>query len=73
MTLKVYLAGGRGDAEPYAVAARELGISEIAVKVAVHRLRKRYRTALESEVARTLADPGTVGDELQSLFAALAG
>ncbi len=56
---------------PYAEAARRLGMEEGAVRVAVHRLRKRYRALLREELSRTLADPGAVADELQSLRAAL--
>lgn len=57
---------------PYPELAAGLGMSEGALRVAVHRLRKRYRNALESEVARTLSNPDTVEDELHSLFAALS-
>ncbi|MCB1094859.1 MAG: sigma-70 family RNA polymerase sigma factor [Verrucomicrobiae bacterium] len=57
---------------PYSSLATELGISEGAVRVAVHRLRKRYRAQLEAEVARTLSNPQAVEDELHSLFAALS-
>ena len=58
---------------PYPVLATELNMSEGAVRVAVHRLRKRYRNQLESEVARTLHNQEAVRDEMQALFAALAG
>jgi RNA polymerase sigma-70 factor (ECF subfamily) len=57
----------------YAGIAADLGMSEGAVRVAVHRLRKRYRHLLADEIARTLASPEAVEDEMQSLFAALAG
>jgi RNA polymerase sigma-70 factor (ECF subfamily) len=43
------------------------------VKVAVHRLRQRYREVLRAEIADTVASPGEVEDEIRSLFAALAG
>ena len=46
-------------------------ISENAAKVAVHRLRKRYRELLRQEVAHTLADPAEIDDEIRQLFAAL--
>jgi len=58
---------------PYPAFAAELGMGEGALRVAVHRLRKRYRKQLEAEVARTLPGPEAVKDEMQSLFAALAG
>lgn len=60
------------DAIPYAQAAAELALDEGALRVAVHRLRKRYRTLLRDEIAQTLADPQQVAEELRSLQAALA-
>lgn len=57
---------------PYARAAANLNMSEGAVRVAVHRLRKRYRELLRAEIARTLAHPAQAGDEMQALFSALA-
>jgi RNA polymerase sigma-70 factor (ECF subfamily) len=57
---------------PYAEAARALGLDEGAVRVAVHRLRKRYRALLRDEIAQTLDDPAQVAEELRSLQAALA-
>lgn len=47
-------------------------MTEGAARVAVHRLRKRYRHLLTEEVQRTLASPDAVEEEMQSLFAALA-
>jgi RNA polymerase sigma factor (sigma-70 family) len=57
----------------YAEMAGHLGLSEGAVKVAVHRLRQRYREVLRSEIADTVASPAEVEDELRNLFAALSG
>jgi RNA polymerase sigma factor (sigma-70 family) len=57
---------------PYATLAREMGISEGALKVAVHRLRKRYRDLFRQEIAETLADGEDVESELRHLAAALA-
>ncbi|HXG48821.1 MAG TPA: sigma-70 family RNA polymerase sigma factor [Methylomirabilota bacterium] len=57
---------------PYATAARALGLDEGAVRVAVYRLRQRYRQLLRNEIAQTLADPAQAADELRSLQAALA-
>ncbi len=68
-TVKELLALGKA-AIPYAEAAARTGLSEGAVRVAVHRLRQRYRELLREEIAQTLADPAQVEDELQSLFAA---
>jgi RNA polymerase sigma-70 factor (ECF subfamily) len=69
---KGYLMVGEA-AIPYAEAARTLGLDEGAVRVAVHRLRKRYRELLRDEIAQTLSDPAQVQDELRSLQQALAG
>jgi RNA polymerase sigma-70 factor (ECF subfamily) len=58
---------------PYGEAARRLKMDEGAVRVAVHRLRKRYRELLRDEITQTLSDPAQVQEELRSLQAALAG
>lgn len=68
--LKGFLAGEKGDLL-YREAGTHLGMSEGAVKVAVHRLRRRYRELLKEEVSQTLADPAEVEDEIRCLFAAL--
>lgn len=57
----------------YAEAAKEFGMSEGAARVAVHRLRKRYRQRVREEIAGTLADASMVDDEMRALFEALAG
>jgi RNA polymerase sigma-70 factor (ECF subfamily) len=57
---------------PYSEAAAKLGLEEGAVRVAVHRLRKRYRQLLRDEIAQTINDPAQVQEELRSLQAALA-
>lgn len=48
-----------------------LGMSENAIKVAVYRLRQRYRQVLRDEIAQTVSTPAEVEDELLALFAAL--
>ncbi len=61
-----------GQAEaPYATLAREMGISEGALNVAIHRLRKRYRDVFREEIADTVADPAEVESELRYLAAVL--
>jgi RNA polymerase sigma factor (sigma-70 family) len=55
----------------HATIAGRLGISEGAVRVAVHRLRRRYGVLLRQEIAATVDDPGEIDDEIRSLFAAL--
>ena len=47
-------------------------MSEGAVKVAVHRLRRRIRELLSEEVGHTVEDPGAIGEEIRDLFAALS-
>ncbi|MBL9172786.1 MAG: sigma-70 family RNA polymerase sigma factor [Verrucomicrobiales bacterium] len=59
------------EAIPHAQAARELGMDEGAVRIAVHRLRKRYRELLREEISQTLQNPAQTADELRSLQAAL--
>ena len=67
--LKVFLLD-KGET-PYAALAREMQSSEGALKVAIHRLRKRYRDLVRQEIAETVADPAQVESELRFLAAAL--
>jgi RNA polymerase sigma factor (sigma-70 family) len=69
--LKRLLTVGKGEI-PHAQLAAELGIDEGAVRVATHRLRKRYRELLRDEVAHTLADPARVDEELRVLLGAFS-
>jgi RNA polymerase sigma factor (sigma-70 family) len=66
--LKPFLTAGN-DAIPYADVAGKLGATEGAVKVAVHRLRKRYRALLREEIAHTVATPAEIDEEIRHLFA----
>ena len=70
--LNFSLVGGR-ESQPYAELALQLGMNEGAVKVAVHRLRKRYRKLLRGEIAQTMVATEDVDEELRHLFAVLAG
>lgn len=70
--LREFLTAGTG-ALSHAEAARRLGLNETAVRVAVHRLRKRYRRLLREEIAQTLSDPAMVEEELRALFGAFRG
>jgi RNA polymerase sigma factor (sigma-70 family) len=70
--LKDTLSGGRAEI-PYRDLGGALDLSEGAVKVAAHRLRRRYRELLREEIANTVATPGEVEEELRQLFAALSG
>jgi RNA polymerase sigma-70 factor (ECF subfamily) len=67
---KPYLSLSR-ERLPYAEIARRFDMREGAVRVAVHRLRKRYRDRLREEIAGTLAESSMVDDEMRALFAAL--
>lgn len=69
--LKIFLTAGKGTV-PHAEAARTLKIEEGAVRVAVHRLRKRYRQLLRDEIAQTLSDPMQVDEEMRALFGAFS-
>lgn len=69
-TLKPWLTAD-ADATPQSEAATKLGISDDAVKVAIHRLRKRFRDAVKAEIAQTVSDLGNVREELDALMAAL--
>ena len=57
---------------PYSEIAAELDVTEGALRVAVHRLRKRYRKFLTAEITRTLSSPDSVEDEMHALFAVLS-
>ena len=61
-----------GESHPYTEIAKELGMSEGAIKVAVHRLRNRYRTLIRSDVMQTVATPEEADAELRHLLATLA-
>ena len=68
--LKATLTGERRSLR-YADIAARLKSSEGAVKVAVHRLRQRYRALLRAEIAHTVSRPEEVEEEIRALFAAL--
>jgi RNA polymerase sigma factor (sigma-70 family) len=67
--LRPHLVGDGG--EPHAALGERLGMSEGAVKVAVHRLRRRYREVLREAIAATVADPAEVDDEIRHLLGVL--
>ena len=58
-----------GTAVSQAETARSLGMSETAVKVAIHRLRARLRELIRAEVVATVNDPEEVTEELRHLIA----
>jgi RNA polymerase sigma factor (sigma-70 family) len=56
---------------PYSELAVNLGMSIEALKVAVHRLRRRYCELIRAEIAQTVTTPEEIEDELRDLFAAV--
>jgi RNA polymerase sigma factor (sigma-70 family) len=66
-TLKPWLTGAT-DAVSQRDAGEELGLNEGAVKVAIHRLRKRFRARVKNAIAQTLPDSGDVDEELSYLM-----
>lgn len=70
--LKPWIAA-QGDLPTQAAAAERLGLSEGAVKVAIHRLRQRFREAIRAEVAQTVPSGGEVEAEMRHLLSVLLG
>ncbi len=52
--------------------AGELGVTEGAAKVALHRLRRRFGEVLRSEIAHTVSSPEEIDEELRHLFPAIS-
>ena len=71
VALQQTLPGGSGN-RTYAQIAQDLGTTEGAIKVAVHRLRERYRKVLREEIAATVLSPDQVDEEIRHLMDALA-
>ncbi|HXR05708.1 MAG TPA: hypothetical protein VN765_00165 [Candidatus Acidoferrum sp.] len=69
--VKPWLTGEAARGDQMALAAGA-GLNANALKVAVHRLKRRFRQFLKAEVAGTLEDPALVEAEMRDLFAALA-
>jgi DNA-directed RNA polymerase specialized sigma24 family protein len=70
-TLKGCLMAERG-AIDYAAVAKRLDVKEGAARVAVHRLRKRFREVYREEISQTLADGADLDGELRHLADSLA-
>ncbi len=68
--LKPWLTA-EADATPQSEAAAKLGMSVEAVKVAIHRLRKRFRETVREEISQTVGEAGDVREELDALMVAL--
>jgi len=69
--LKLFLTAGN-DEPAQSEVAQALGMETGAVRVAIHRLRKRYRQLLRDEIAHTLTDQAMVDDEMRALFGAFS-
>ena len=70
--LRGFLVAGTAE-ESYADAAAELGMTDEAVKKAVHRLRHRYSELFREEINHTVESPTEVDDEMRHLCALMAG
>jgi RNA polymerase sigma factor (sigma-70 family) len=57
----------------YAEGARQLGMTEEALRKAVQRLRKRYQELFRQEISQTLANPAEVEEELRHLQTVMRG
>ena len=68
--LKTFLMGDEPALSYHQVAA-DLEMTEAAVKMAVHRLRKRFGKALRAEIMQTVANPAEVDDEIRHLLSIL--
>lgn len=68
--LKRFLTEAKGT-ESYANAARVLGLTEPAVKSAIHRLRQRFRELLRDEIAQTVATTSEIDAEIRHLLQVL--
>ena len=69
--LKGTLTGECGD-KSYQEIASELKMTEGAIKVSAHRLRRRFGELLREQIQRTVANPAEIDEEIRELFAALA-
>ena len=68
--LKPYLSGD-ATGESYRAIAGDLGLTEGALKVTVHRLRRRFGELVRAQIAQTVDNPDEIDDEIRQLFAAL--
>jgi RNA polymerase sigma factor (sigma-70 family) len=69
--LKIFLTAGKG-AVPYAETAARMGTNEGALRVAVHRLRRRYRELFREQIAHTVAHPEEIEEEVRHLLRMLS-
>jgi RNA polymerase sigma-70 factor (ECF subfamily) len=69
--LKIFLTGEKSEI-PAAELGRRVGLSDGALRTAVHRLRKRYRELLRQEIGRTVDHPQEIDEEIRQLFATVS-
>lgn len=69
-TLKLFIVSDQPGMN-YAQCGEALGMTEVAVRKAVSRLRARYRDFIRSEIEDTVSSPDEVEDEISNLFAAM--
>jgi len=67
-----FVIAGEAKEESYARLAADLGMTEDALRVAIHRLRRRYREMLRAEIAGTVAEESEIAEELNYLRQVLA-
>lgn len=72
LKLRTFIAADASSV-PYAEAATELGVSEAALRVQVHRLRRKFREIIRKNVADTLDNAAEIDDELNYLLQCLRG
>ncbi len=70
--IKGVLLGDRSGVR-YAELAPQLGLSEAALTMTVHRLRRRYRELVRAEIANTVSRPFEIDEEMRHLFQVLNG
>ncbi|WP_339747629.1 sigma factor [uncultured Rubinisphaera sp.] len=70
LKLEIYLTSDR-NIPGYAEVATELGMTEAAIKMAVSRMRKRFREILREEIAQTVSSEEEIDDEIHCLISAL--
>ncbi|MBC7818055.1 MAG: sigma-70 family RNA polymerase sigma factor, partial [Planctomycetaceae bacterium] len=69
LNLRDHLMAGR--AAPHADLGAQLKMTPGAIKVAIHRLRRRFRELVKAEIAHTVHDPSDQERELRDLISAL--
>jgi RNA polymerase sigma factor (sigma-70 family) len=62
---------GADDRIPYSELAGQLGMTEASLKVAIHRLRRRFRDILRDEISQTVMQAGEIQEEIRYLIATL--